>query len=444
MTADFDKVFKAAKQSGAEEVELFLLNSKNLELKAYQGQVSQTSRSQPVGAGVRVLTKGKMGYAWTTNLDVLERTASNAAEAAKYSTYDENNVLPEKSSVEPLPLFNESLEMAAINDKSDRLLAIEDSAIKYDSRVKPIDAIYGEDISEVTIINSLGVDYSFKESNCWNYIRVVASLDGETQSGFSLSLGRSIDELDDATELGRKAAKKAVDMLGAKRVGSQKAMTIIDSLVACQLLSLLGMALSADSVMKNKSFLAGKIGEEVASNQFMLVDDGRLLKGPGASPVDSEGEPTKRTAIIENGVLKNYLHNSYSAKKMGVQSTGNGFRGSFKSVPRISPSNLFIENGNIKRDELLKMADSCFYVLDISGLHAGANPINGELSVGASGVWLKNGEKEHAVREVTIASDMLSFLKNITAIADDLEFFPFGGGCGSPTLMVKEMTLSGE
>lgn len=444
MKADFDKVYKAAKQSGAEQVELYLLNSKNLELKAYQGEVTQTSRAQPAGAGVRVLNQGKIGYAWTSNLDVLEQTAINAAEASKYTTYDENNVFPEHSDVEPLLLYQESLEKAPIKEKGDRLIDIERSAIKFDSRVKPIDAIYGEDVSEVTIMNSLGVNYSYKESNCWNYIRVVSSMDGETQSGFSLSLGRSMDELDDVDKLGNKAAKNSVDMLGAKSIGSRKAVTVIDSLVACQFLSLLGRALSADSVMKNKSFLAGKIGEEVASAEFTLVDDGRLLKGPGASPVDSEGEPTKRTAIIENGILKNYLHNAYSAKKMGVQSTGNGFRSSFKSVPSISPSNLFIDNGKIKKDDLLKMADSCFYVLDISGLHAGANPINGEMSVGASGVWLKNGKKEHAVREVTIASDMLSFMKNITAIADDLEFFPFGGGCGSPTLMIKEMTLSGE
>lgn len=444
MKLHFDKIYRAVKDSGAEQVEVYLQNSRELELKVYQGEVTQTSRAQPVGAGVRVLSKGKIGYAWTTNLDKLEQTAINAAEAAKFSAYDENNVFPGRSEAEQLPLFDESLEEIAITEKSDRLLSIESSAVSSDERIKPVDTIYGEDISEVFIKSSLGVDCNYKSSNCWNYTRVVASLDGETQSGFSLSLGRSIDELEDPVELGRKASRKAIDMLGAKRIGSQKAVVVMDSLVACQFLSLLGRALSADSVMKNKSFLAGKLNQEIASKDFSLVDDGRLLKGPGTAPIDSEGEPTKRTPIIEYGILKNYLHNAYSAKKMGVKSTGNGFRSTFKTVPSISPSNLFIENGRITRDELIKTAGTCFYVLDISGLHAGANPINGEVSVGASGIWLKNGEKVHAVREVTIASDMLSFIKNISAIADDLEFFPFGGGCGSPTLMIKEMTLSGE
>lgn len=445
MKKTFDKVYKVAKKFGATDIEVYFINSRYLELKGYENRICQTSRAQPIGLGIRIINKGKVAYSYTSDLDLIEEAAQRAAESAKYSTIDENNILPKGKIIEPLDnIYNPSIDSITLAEKSNRLLEAEASSIKHDPRIKPIDALYSENISKVSIKNNHGVDYNYKASYCWKYIRVIATANGKSQSGFSITIGRSLDELQNPIEFGSSAAKKAIDMLNAKKIEAQEASVVMDSLVACQFVSLIGRALLADAVTKNKSFLTGKLGEQISSENLKIIDDGRLLKGIGTSPIDDEGEPTKTTIAIEDGILKSYLHNAYTAKKMNTESTGNGFRSSFKSAPGILPSNLFIENGDIPKKELLNIPDKCFYVLDVSGLHAGANPINGEVSVGASGVWLENGKKKYAVRETTIAGDMLSFLKNISSIANDLQFYPFGGSCGSPTILIDKMTLSGE
>lgn len=441
----FDRIYKIAKHFDATDIEVYLLNSKYLELKAYKNTICQTNRAQPVGLGIRIINNGRAAYSYTSDLDTLEETAHKAAESAKYSTIDKNNVLPKGQTVEPLPnIYSKDIESTTFAEKSARLLESEASSVKYDTRIKPIDTLYSESISEISIKNNLGVDYNYKASYCWGYIRVIASENGKSQSGFSITIGRSPGELQDPSEFGTVAAKKAIDMLDTQKIESKRAPVIMDSLVACQFVALIGKALSADAAIKNKSFLTGKLGEQVASKNLELIDDGRLPKGIGTAPVDDEGEPTKRTVVIKNGILESYLHNAYSANKMNAVPTGNGFRVSFKDTPDILPSNLFITKGDATKEELLKIPDKCFYVLDISGLHAGANPINGEVSVGASGIWLENGIKKYAIRETTIAGDMLSFMKNIGGIANDLQFYPFGGSCGSPTILINEMTLSGE
>lgn len=445
MKKTFDKVYKIAKKFDATDVEVYSIKSKYLELKAYDNRICQTNRAQPIGFGIRVINKGKTAYSYTTDSELIEEAAQRAAESAKCSTTDENNVFPKGKTIEPLEsIYNPEIDSVTLAEKSNRLLETETSSIKYDPRIKPIDILYSENISEVSIKNNRGVNHSYKASYCWKYIRVIATDNGKSQSGFSITIGRSLGELQNPEEFGSSASKKAIDMLNAKKIGAQKAAVVMDSLVACQFVSLIGKALSADAVTKNKSFLSDKLGEMISSKNLKMIDDGRLLKGIGTAPVDDEGEPTKKTIVIEDGILKSYLHNAYTSRKMKTESTGNGFRPSFKSMPGVLPSNLFIGKGNVSKKEILSTPDKCFYVLDVSGLHAGANPINGEVSVGASGLWFENGEKKHAVRETTIAGDMLSFLTNIGGIADDLQFYPFGGSCGSPTLLINEMTLSGE
>ncbi|NLC77635.1 MAG: TldD/PmbA family protein, partial [Clostridia bacterium] len=183
----------------------------------------------------------------------------------------------------------------------------------------------------------------------------------------------------------------------------------------------------------------GKLGTQVCSSFISIIDDGALPGAIMSAPFDGEGVSTGRTALIEKGTLKNFLHNSYTATKDGVTSTGNAVR-SFKSTPEVGTTNFFIEAGSVSRDELLSGIEQGFYVTEVMGMHT-ANPISGDFSVGASGLWIEKGKLTKAVRGVAIAGNLLSLLEQVDCVADDLTFFV---GRGAPTVRIKEMTISGS
>jgi PmbA protein len=217
---------------------------------------------------------------------------------------------------------------------------------------------------------------------------------------------------------------------------------ILDPVAAASFLGVLAGALSAESVLKGRSLLAGRIGQQVAANLVTLIDDGRLIEGPSVAPFDDEGVPTARTLLIEGGFLRGFLHDTYTATKAGERSTGNAGRGGYRTVPGVSPSNLFLEPGEVSPEDLLAQADHGVYVQEVSGLHSGANPISGEFSVGATGLRIQDGTFADPLREMTIASTLLDVLRSVVALGDDLRF-PVGGGLGAPTVLISEMTVGG-
>ena len=205
-------------------------------------------------------------------------------------------------------------------------------------------------------------------------------------------------------------------------------------------LGVLSGALSAESVQKGRSLFADRLGEEVASEAVTLVDDGRFLEGPAAAPFDDEGVPTERTSLIERGRLAAFLHNTYTARRGRTVSTGNGGRGSYRTPPDVSPTNLYLAPGSAGPHELLKAAEGGVYIQDVSGVHSGANPISGEFSVGATGLRIKGGELGEPLREMTMATTLFEVLKAVRAVGSDLRFF---GALGSPTVLVGELTVAG-
>ena len=218
---------------------------------------------------------------------------------------------------------------------------------------------------------------------------------------------------------------------------------LLDPNAAASFLGVLASALTADAVLKGRSLFAGRVGDRVASDVVQLIDDGRMLDGPGASPFDDEGVPTARKSVIENGVLKGYLHNAYTAKRMGGSSTGNASRAGFKSTPGVAPTNLFLQPGTASPEDLMRSAGRALYVQDLIGVHSGANPISGDFSVGVSGLIVEGGAFGRGVREAAVASTITDILSSIVALGNDIRFFPFGGAIGSPTVLVGEMTVAG-
>ncbi|HWI54368.1 MAG TPA: metallopeptidase TldD-related protein, partial [Desulfobacteria bacterium] len=257
--------------------------------------------------------------------------------------------------------------------------------------------------------------------------------------GFALKLTLNFRELD-PLRIGREAAQKAVRKLGAATVGTQKAVIVFDPYVATNFLGVIAPALSAEAVQKGKSLFGGRVGQTVASDKISIIDHGAMPGGISSAPFDGEGVPTSKTVLVQNGELKGFLHNTYTAAKDGVTSTGNGTRGSFKSTPEVGTTNFYIEPGPHSPDDMLKDISSGLYITDVMGMHT-ANPISGDFSVGAAGIWIENGKLTKPVRGVAIAGNILELLKEVEGVGSDLSFF---GSKGSPTIRIAKMTVSGS
>jgi PmbA protein len=279
-----------------------------------------------------------------------------------------------------------------------------------------------------------------ERTDAWAAVVALAERDGETQTGFSFRLLRGPDELA-LDEVAVEAASRAARLLGGTKPTSERLPVVLDPVAASSFLGVLSGALSAESVLKGRSLLADLVTQTVASDVVSVIDDGRLIEGPAVAPFDDEGVATGRTALIDRGTLRGFLHNTYTATRAGASSTGNAGRASYRSAPGVSPSNLFLEPGPQFAEALIAGVERGVYVQDVTGLHSGANPITGQFSVGATGLRIASGALADSLREMTIASTLLDVLRAISAVGSDLRFFP--GGTGSPTVLVGEMTVAG-
>jgi PmbA protein len=252
------------------------------------------------------------------------------------------------------------------------------------------------------------------------------------------TVARSAAKLEAPGEVGRKAAQRALRRLHARKVPTQKVPIIFDQQTARSLLSEVFEAVSGDAVYRKASFLADQLGETVGSEKLTVIDDGTLPGLFGSSPFDDEGVPSRRTVVIEKGVLKSYLLNCYTARKLGLKTTGNASRG-ITGNAHCGHGNFYLEPGSQSPQELIASVKNGFFVTELIG--SGVNIVTGDYSQGAFGLWIENGELAYPVSEVTIAGNLRQMLRGVEAVASDLEF---RGSMASPTLLIGEMTVSGQ
>jgi len=210
---------------------------------------------------------------------------------------------------------------------------------------------------------------------------------------------------------------------------------------AAMILGVLANSFSADAVIKRRSLLAGKLSEQVAAGIVTITDDARLPEGLASRPFDGEGVPSRSNELIADGVLKSYLHNTYTAARTNGQSTGSAVR-SYKSVPEVGVSNLVLKPGELTREALLARVDNGLHVSQLTGLNT-VNPVSGEFSLGLTGHWIEHGQLTTPVKELTVAGNVIALLKKVVAVASDLRFMFAGGFCGSPTVLIEELPVGG-
>jgi PmbA protein len=446
MTVELDAIVErlAADAAGGEGIEAYAELTTETSVTAFQGEVERLTSASSSGVGVRVVRDGRLGYAYTADLSDqgLRECLAEARANLEVSSEDPGNVLPEASEHEPLEGIFDARQAATSPERKVALaLDLEARTRAADPKVTQVEsARYGDVVGQVSIASSGGVRGTFAVTHAWCAAIALATEDGQSQVGFGVDAARTLEDLNPGP-VAAEAASRAVRMLGATKPPTRTIPVVFDRMVAPSLVGVLLAGLSAEEVQKGRSLFADKLGQRVGATGLRLVDDGRLVDGPGAAPFDAEGVPTRRTVLIDDGVLQCFLHNTATAARGDASSTGNARRASFKSTPGVSAHNLFLAPGDLDQAGLLARAGEGLLVQDVSGVHSGANPITGDFSVGVSGLLFRGGELAEPVREATVAAQLLDILQGIQEVGSDLRFTT--GSIGGSSLLVGQMTVAG-
>lgn len=443
-----DRAVEAALAAGATDAEAYVSEEAGREVRVHGGAVESLTAATERGLGVRAWNGQRAGYAYGTDLGErgVKATAARAAEAAAAADEDEFAGPPRETGEPPAVegLLDSTAADSPTQEVVDLALAVERTALDADPRIAGVEqAVYADSVDRVAIRSSTGVAGEHEASSCHAYLQALAEVDGggrETGLGFGLARGPA--GLDPGA-IGREAAERAVSMIGAGKPASRACPVVLDPTVAAAFAGLIGSTLAADAVQRGRSPFAAMLGEEVAGEAFVLYDDGLDPEGLASAPLDGEGIARRRTALIEDGRLRTFLHDTYTARRGGAESTGSAGRGGYRSRPSVAPSNLIVSAGKLSFEALLREAGEGIYVTDVAGLHSGVNPVSGVFSVGASGLAIRNGEQAEPLREMTIASDLVAMLRAIRAAGEEARWVPFGGSVRTPPLLVAEMTVSG-
>jgi PmbA protein len=444
MTEKFvEELLEHALQSGASEAEAFLLRGRSTTVQVSDGEVELFREAEDSGVGLRVLTEDlRLGFSYSSELSDSESIAREACENALSATPDEYNGLPGVNGREPLrqDLSQENFAAVPTEGKIENAKKMERAAREFDNRVTKVrQSTYMDSDAEMLVVNSHGLNRGYSGGVCMASVMTVAEEGDNSETGWDFDHSRTFAGID-TPQVGRNAARRAVLLLGARQVKSCSVPVVLDRDVMAELLDVAVSSVRGDNVLKGKSFFADKIGERVAGDAVTIVDDGMCEGGVYLAPIDGEGVANQRTVVVEDGVLCSFLHSFYSARKMGVEPTGNGRRGSLRGVPEVGPTNFYLLPGAEPLEDLISECDKGFYVTEVMGMHT-ANPISGDISVGAAGQWIEGGKPAFPVRGVTIAGNVEQLLKLIVKVGDDIRFT---GHCGAPSVLISEMAISGE
>jgi PmbA protein len=441
---------KKALEKGCDGAEVFIKTAKRLSVEAKNSSVDALESAMDFGMALKVIKKQRIGFSFSTSPDSVKDIIDEAVRGADWTAADKYVDIPNP----PLPPFYKggrggitSSEVLVLDEKIKNIkeeeiiksaLLLEKAALDFDVRVKKVrkaEVILA--CGNTTIVNSKGVNFSYESSHLTATITALASDGQDSQTGWDFATSRRLDEIN-FVSVAESASKKAIDLLGSKRISSVKVPVVFDSSVASDFLGLFSASLSAEAVQKKRSFLTGKVGKNIISSIITVVDDGLMPWKIGTRPVDDEGVPTFKKVVVSNGQLTGYIHNTYTAKKEDVTSTGNAARKSFKNLPGIDVTNLYIEPNPPKPPHLIKSISKGILVLETMGIHT-ANPISGDFSIGISGLWIDNGEIAYPVKEAVMSGNILELFNRIEDVGDDLRFY---GKVGSPSLLIGEIDIS--
>ena len=444
------EVIARAKAAGATDAEAMVSEGDEFSVNVRMGEVETLQESGSRGLGLRVFVGQRSASSSTSDLTEggIEQLVAGAMALARVTEEDTFAGLPDDSEFGKyegdLHLYFDDVYSLPPAERIAQARRAEAAAMEVDPRITnsqggSFDAATGHRV----FANSRGFLGEYRTSYCGLSAAPLAmDANGAMQRDFWSSSARRIADLESPESIGQEAARRALRRLGARRVPTQQVPIVFAPEVARSLIGHLFEAASGDSIWRSASFLAGQLGESVAASTITIIDDHTMLLpngvgGFGSSPFDGEGLPSRRNVLVEHGVLKTYLLNSYTGRKLGMRSTGNATRG-LGGSPGTGAGNLYLLPGTDSPEAIIAAIPVGLYVTSLMGF--GANMVTGDYSRGASGLWIENGELTFAVEEVTVAGNLREMFKNITAIGNDLIF---RGSVTSATLRVDGMMVAG-
>ncbi len=439
-----DIVSQAIKR-GATDAEAIGIETTGFHVEVRLGEVEKLQEAASRGIGLRVLYEGRQASCSTSDvsLPAIDELVANAVEMARLTSVDEAAVLPAREElakeIADLGLYDAAIAELPTERKIEMALAAEESARSFDPRITNSEgSACSTTVGKTTLVTSAGFAGEYRGSICGLMVAPIAKEDGQMQVAGWGDRQRILASLDSPEEIGREAARRALRKLGARKVATQQVPIVFEADAAEELLSDFFEAVDGFSIFRRASFLVGQLGEMIASPLLNVIDDGQMRGAVGSRPFDGEGLATSRTVVVENGVLKNYLLNSYTARKLGLRSTANAVR-SLTGAPGVGTGNFFIQPGVYSPTEIIASVKNGFYVTEMIGF--GFNPVTGDYSRGAAGWWIEDGKLAYPVEEVTIAGNFREMLRGIEMIGDDLRF---RGKIAAPAIKLDRMMVSGE
>jgi PmbA protein len=439
------EIVQQALACGATDAECTISDGNEFSAGVRMRELETLKEAGSRAAGLRILKGRHTGSAYTSDLsaDGIRHMVRSAIELAEITTEDPHAGLPDASELGAIPgdlgLYCPDVEGLPTDLKIDMARRAEDASLCADARITNSEgASFDTHLGRHAFANSRGFAGEYRASYCSLSTVPVARQGDAMERDYWYTMARSFAGLEKPEEVGRIAAERTVRRLGAVKVETKRVPVVFDPRTARSLLDNIFDAVHGGAIYRNESFLAGKLGERVASEKLTVIDDGAIPGLFGTSPFDDEGVPTRRTVVIENGVLRSYLLNTYTARKLGLRTTGNASRG-LAGNAGVGNGNLYIEKGAEPPERLIAGIADGFYVTELIGF--GVNIVTGDYSRGAAGLWIRNGELAFPVSEVTIAGKLQDMLLNLEAVGADLDF---RGSMAAPTLVLAEMTVGGR
>jgi PmbA protein len=437
-------VIDRAKKSGASAADVMLREDDTFSVTVRMTEIETLKEALSRSLMLRVFVGKRTATSHTSDisLPVIDQLVGETVEMARLTSEDESGGLPDESFFQAqfpdLNLLDPSWETLTPDERIRLAVRAEKAALSTDKAITNSEgASFDYARSRVALANTAGFSGAYEGTTAAVSCVPIAQANDAMQRDYWISAARHRHQMETPEDVGRKAAERAVRRLGARKIRTCQVPIVFDPLAARSLLSHIFDAVAGGAIYRRSSFLIDQIGQAVASPNVTIVDDARMSARLGSSPFDDEGVTTQVTPIIENGVLRNYVHSAYTARKLGSKPTGNGSRAA-SGVVTIGPTNFYLKAGTHSPDEIVGSIQSGLYVVELIGF--GVNTVTGDYSRGAVGIWIENGKLTFPVQEVTIAGNLREMLKNIEMIGNDVTFI---GSIAAPTLKVSKMVISG-
>jgi PmbA protein len=433
-----------ARKAGASDSECTVVQGDEFSVSVRKGEVENLKEAGSRGLGIRVLFGQRSASAYTSDLTAegINAMVRAAVEMAAVTTDDTWAGLPDAAEFGRLEgdlgLYCPDVEELATAEKIRMARNAEAASLAVDPRINNSEGASFDSYTGIHVFaNSRGFLDSYRSTTCSLTTVPVARDGGSMERDYWSTVSRSVAKLESPEFVGKQAAERVLRRLGARKVPTQTVPVVFEPRVARSIIGHLFEAVNGGAIYRNASFLAGKLGERIASDRVTIVDDGTLPVLFGTSPSDDEGVPSRRTVVVDSGVLSSYLLNTYSARRLKLKTTGNASRG-LTGAAGVGHGNMYLEPGAATASDVIRSVKSGLYVTELIGF--GVNTVTGDYSRGAVGLWIENGELSYPVSEVTIASTLQEMLIGVEAIANDLEF---RGSLACPTILIRGMTVSG-